>query len=52
MLENPSNPLKTHIIAYFPIKTRVKKMILGVGVQGPMTSSQCKKNMHKHTHIM
>jgi len=40
------NPLKTHIIAYFPIKTRVKQMILGICVQDLMTSSQRKKNMH------
>ena len=33
-------------------KTRVKKMALGVGIQGPMTSSECKQNMHKHTPIM
>jgi len=23
-------------------------MVLGVGVQSPMTSSKCKQNMHKH----
>jgi len=47
MLESPSNPVKIRIIAYFPIKTRVKKMAFGVGVQGPM-----KQNMPKHILIM
>jgi len=27
-------------------------MALVLGIQGPMTSSQCKQNMHKHTPIM
>jgi len=27
-------------------------MAFGVGVQGPMMSSECKQNMHKHGPIM
>jgi len=27
-------------------------MAFGVGVQGLMTSSECKQNMHKHTPIV
>jgi len=40
MLESQSNPLKTRIIAYFPIKTWIKNMALGVGAQGLKTSSK------------
>jgi len=33
-------------------KNSSQKMAFGVGVQGPMTSSECKQNMHEHTAIM
>jgi len=33
-------------------KNSSQKMALSVGVQGPMTSSECKQNMHKHTPII
>jgi len=33
-------------------KNLSQNMALSVDVQGPMTSSECKQNMHKHTPII
>jgi len=54
MQESQPNPVKSHITALFTMKLPVKsqKMAPGVGVQGVMTSSECKQYMHKHTLIM
>jgi len=39
---------------YHPLsnKNSNKKMALAIGIQGPMTASECKQNMHKHAPIM
>ena len=37
MLESQSSTEKTQIIAYFSIKTWVKKFLLAVGIQGHVT---------------
>jgi len=33
-------------------KNLIQKMALGISIQGPMTSSECKQNMYNHTPIM
>jgi len=52
MLESPSNPLKTRIVAYNPKKLSATKSD-GLFYSQDMTlSSKCKQNMHKHPLIM
>jgi len=48
MLESQSRAVMTRITAKFPLKTWVKKLTLGIGIQGLVTSTK----MHKPTPVM